>query len=44
MLAAHPPKATPVYLLYLEGRQLSQRVRIFIEWASSEVGSKLAGS
>ena len=42
VLAAHPPTATPVYLLYLEGRQLSPRVRIFIEWASSEIAAELA--
>ena len=42
VLAAHPPTATPVYLLYLEGRQLSPRVRIFIEWASSKITAELA--
>ena len=44
VLAAHPPTATPVYLLYLEGRQLSPRVRIFIEWASGEIAAELARS
>ncbi|MGI4802861.1 MAG: LysR family transcriptional regulator [Janthinobacterium lividum] len=42
VLAAHPPTATPVYLLYLEGRQLSPRVRIFVEWASNEITAELA--
>ncbi len=34
VLADHPPTNTPVYLLYAEKRQLSSRVRIFIEWAA----------
>lgn len=44
VLPGHPPMASPVYLLYLEGRQLSPRVRIFMEWASNEVTARLAGS
>ena len=44
VLADHPPTDSPVYLLYLEGRQLSPRVRIFIEWASTEIAAGLAGS
>ncbi len=44
VLADCPPTASPVYLLYLEGRQLSPRVRVFIEWASNEVSAGLAGS
>lgn len=44
VLAAHPPTPTPVYLLYLDGRQLSPRVRIFVEWASSEITAELARS
>ena len=44
VLADHSPTASPVYLLYVEGRQLSPRVRIFIEWASSELAAGLAGS
>ena len=43
VLADHPPTDSPVYLLYLEGRQLSPRVRIFIEWASTEIAARLAG-
>ncbi len=42
VLADHPPTSTPVYLLYLEGRQLSSRVRIFIEWASTTIAAGLA--
>ncbi len=42
VLAGHPPNASPVYLLHLGGRQLSPRVRIFIEWASTEIAAGLA--
>ncbi len=44
VLADHPPTDSPVYLLYLEGRQLSPRVRIFIEWATTKIAAALAGS
>lgn len=44
VLADYPPTDSPVYLLYLEGRQLSPRVRIFIEWASNEIAARLAES
>ena len=44
VLAETPPTDDPVYLLYPEGRQLSPRVRIFIEWASAEIAAGLAGS
>ncbi len=42
VLADHPPTASPVYLLYPEGRQLSPRVRVFIEWASTTIAAGLA--
>ena len=42
VLANNPPPDSPVYLLYPEGRQLSPRVRIFIDWASAEIASRLA--
>jgi DNA-binding transcriptional LysR family regulator len=32
VLAAFPPSPTPVSLLYLRSRQLSPRVRVFIDW------------
>jgi DNA-binding transcriptional LysR family regulator len=32
ILAAFPPSPTPVSLLYPRSRQLSQRVRVFIDW------------
>ena len=44
VLAAYPPTPTPVYLLHLEGRQLSPRVRIFIEWATGGIAAELARS
>lgn len=36
-----PPTPTPVHLLYPAGRQLSPRVRLFIEWAVDSVGRQL---
>ncbi len=44
VLSGHPPTDSPVYLLYLEGRQLSPRVRIFLDWASSEITAGLTGA
>jgi DNA-binding transcriptional LysR family regulator len=41
VLADWPPTASPVYLLYPEGRQLSPRVRLFIDWAAAEVAAGL---
>ena len=42
LLTDYPPTDSPVYLLYPEGRQLSPRVRIFIEWALNEISARLA--
>ena len=42
VLADYPPTASPVYLLYPEGRQLSPRVRTFVDWASDEIAAALA--
>ena len=42
VLTEYPPTDSPVYLLYPEGRQLSPRVRIFIDWASTEIAARLA--
>lgn len=44
VLAQHAPTDSPVYLLYLEGRQLSPRVRAFIDWASTTIAAGLAGA
>lgn len=41
VLSDWPPTPTPVYLLYPEGRQLSPRARLFIDWAVSAVGKQL---
>jgi DNA-binding transcriptional LysR family regulator len=41
VLAAYPPTPTPVFLLYPEGRQLSPRVRLFIDWAALEISRQL---
>lgn len=41
VLAAWPPTPSPVYLLYPDGRQLSPRVRLFIDWAAAEVARGL---
>lgn len=34
VLPAHPPTPTPVSLLYPQSRQLSPRVRVFIDWVA----------
>ncbi|RKH49428.1 LysR family transcriptional regulator [Corallococcus sp. AB049A] len=34
VLAQHPPTPTPVSLMYPRNRQLSPRVRVFIDWVS----------
>lgn len=44
VLASAPPQPSPVYLLYPEGRQLSPRVRLFIDWAAKEIALKLGQS
>ncbi|KQZ22834.1 transcriptional regulator [Mesorhizobium sp. Root552] len=36
VLPAHPPSSTPVTLLYPSSRQLSPRVRIFIDWVAKQ--------
>ncbi|MFZ3328817.1 MAG: LysR substrate-binding domain-containing protein [Methylocella sp.] len=36
VLSEFPPPAVPVSLLYPPNRQLSPRVRIFIDWAAGE--------
>lgn len=41
VLPSCPPTPTPVFLLYAEGRQLSPRVRLFVDWASGEVANRL---
>lgn len=41
VLAAYRPTPTPVLLLYPDGRQLSPRVRLFVDWATAEIGARL---
>jgi DNA-binding transcriptional LysR family regulator len=41
ILPDHPPTQTPVSLLYPRSRQLSPRVRVFIEWVGKRFGEAL---
>jgi DNA-binding transcriptional LysR family regulator len=41
VLAGHPPSPSPVYVLYPQNRQLSPRVRVFIDWISAEFAVRL---
>ena len=41
ILAAFPPSLTPVSLLYPQSRQLSPRLRVFMDWLTSEFAAKL---
>jgi DNA-binding transcriptional LysR family regulator len=41
VLPDFPPMASPVYVLYPQSRQLSPRVRVFIDWLSSEFAARL---
>jgi DNA-binding transcriptional LysR family regulator len=40
VLPAHPPSSLPISVLYPKSRQLSPRVRTFIDWLVEIVGSK----
>jgi DNA-binding transcriptional LysR family regulator len=40
VLADYPPSPSPVSLLYPRNRQLSPRVRVFIDWLVREMGRK----
>ncbi|WP_130621032.1 LysR family transcriptional regulator [Dyella amyloliquefaciens] len=44
VLAGHPPSPSPVYVLYPQSRQLSPRVRVFIDWISAEFAARLPAS
>ena len=39
IMAAYPPSPTPVSLLYPHSRQISPRVRVFMEWLTGEFRS-----
>lgn len=41
VLPDYPPSPSPVYVLYLHNRQLSPRVRVFIDWLSAEFAHRL---
>jgi DNA-binding transcriptional LysR family regulator len=41
VLAEYPPAPTPVSLLYPHSRQLSPRVRVFIDWLTRELASRV---
>lgn len=41
VLSAHPPSPMPISVLYPKSRQLSPRVRVFIDWLVEVVGPRL---
>ncbi|WP_343714602.1 LysR family transcriptional regulator [Inquilinus sp.] len=41
VLADMPPAPSPVYVLYPHSRQLSPRVRVFIDWLAAEFAARL---
>jgi DNA-binding transcriptional LysR family regulator len=41
VLADFPPKPTPLSVLYPSNRQLSPRVRVFVDWLVSTIGARL---
>ncbi|OWJ65838.1 LysR family transcriptional regulator [Inquilinus limosus] len=41
VLADTPPAPSPVYVLYPHSRQLSPRVRVFIDWLAAEFAARL---
>ncbi|MFC4525530.1 LysR family transcriptional regulator [Dyella halodurans] len=41
VLPAFPPASSPVYLLYPQNRQLSPRVRVFVDWLAAEFAARL---
>jgi DNA-binding transcriptional LysR family regulator len=40
ILAKTPPPSAPVSLVYPRSRQLSPRVRVFLDWAAGEFGRR----
>lgn len=44
LLADTPPPPAPVSLLYPQSRQLSPRVRVFMDWAAREFAARAVGS
>lgn len=41
VLPDFPPSPSPVYVLYPQNRQLSPRVRVFIDWLASEFADRI---
>ncbi len=41
VLADFPPSPSPVFVLYPQSRQLSPRVRVFIDWLATEFADRL---
>jgi DNA-binding transcriptional LysR family regulator len=41
VLPDFPPASSPVYLLYPQNRQLSPRVRVFVDWLATEFAARL---
>lgn len=41
VLADFPPSPSPVFVLYPQSRQLSPRVRVFIDWLAAEFANRL---
>jgi DNA-binding transcriptional LysR family regulator len=41
VLVDFPPSPSPVYVLYPHSRQLSPRVRVFIDWIAAEFAARL---
>ena len=42
VLPDFPPSSSPVYVLYPQNRQLSPRVRVFVDWLAAEFAARLA--
>jgi len=43
VLQGFPPPSVPVSLLYARSRQLSPRVRVFLDWATREFAARSGG-
>ena len=41
VLADTPPPPSPVYVMYPHSRQLSPRVRVFIDWLAAEFAANV---
>lgn len=41
VLPSFPPSSSPVYVLYPQNRQLSPRVRVFVDWLAAEFAARM---